>query len=376
MSDRQSAEDGLTYTIDEILESFKKVADIGREVLCTFNACLICSNATNDSKPLHLKKEDNLVHLGEVSELNKTDIELEQTFAGCIESSDKKCHVAREYIEGQTWQDFDLVSSQGEGKEKLNMDKSYMICTKYGGIIYFHSHGQELEPLMNGERLYYLSEEYRQWVKIAEGMSFVPYRSKNDSDDAKAIRTTTIGIGITFDEEGSNWEYLREVLGWSDADINLILDMLWKDDENESTDVNIENTKYVITEEQAWQLFDVVAREQYIPQVNSAIEAYNKKNGSITTYSQCELEAMYDYAYNNGLAPSDGLQYSEKIDGDDYIIYYYLRKDQVGAVDAVKAAQSDNRRRMNQMNLFFYEEYDFLDKSDEELDPLREKLGF
>lgn len=367
MSDKQGIEDGLTYTVDEILESLKKVLDIGREAMCTSNACLICSNATEDSKPLHLKKGDNLVHLGKISELNKTDIELEKPFAGCIESNDKKCHIANEYIEGQTWQDVDLMSSQGKNKENVNMDKSYMICTKYGGIIYFNSHGQKLEPLMNGERLYYLSEEYRQWIKTAEGMSYVPYRNKNDSQDAKEVRTTTIGVGITFDENGSNWEYLRETLGWSDADINMILDMLWKDDENESTDVNMENTKYVITEEQAWKLFDTAARERYIPDVNNAIEACNKKNGSNITFSQCQLEAIFDYSFNNGLEPSDGLQYNEKIDKDDYIIYYYLRKDQVGAVDAVKAAGSDNRRRLNQMNLFFYEDYDFLDKSNEEL---------
>lgn len=316
--------------------------------------------------------------MGEISELNKTDIELEKTFAGCIESSDKKCRVTREYIEGQTWQDVDLMSSQGEGKEKLNMDKSYMICTKYGGIIYFNSHGQELKPLFNGERLYYLSEEYRKWVKTAEGMSLVPYRNKNDSDDAKAVRTTTIGAGITFDENGSNWEYLREALGWSDEDINFVLDTLWAGDENgdEGTDIKMETTKYMITEEQAWKLFDIAARERYIPNVNNAIEAYNRKNGSNNTYSQCQLEAMFDYAFNSGLQPSGGLQYSERIDKKDTVIYYYLRKDQIGAVNAVKEAKSDNRRRLNQMNLFFFEEYDFLDKSKEELEPLREKLGF
>ena len=98
MSDKQGMEGSLAFTIDEIAEALKKVMEIGMEALCTFNACLICSNATEDSKPLHLQKEDNLVHLGEVSELNKTDIELEKTFEGCIESSDKKCHVTREVV--------------------------------------------------------------------------------------------------------------------------------------------------------------------------------------------------------------------------------------------------------------------------------------
>ena len=89
-----------------------------------------------------------------------------------------------------------------------------------------------------------------------------------------------------------------------------------------------------------------------------------------------KISSFHDYAFNSGLQPSGGLQYSERIDKQDTVIYYYLRKDQIGAVNAVKEAKSDNRRRLNQMNLFFFEEYDFLDKSKEELEPLREKLGF
>lgn len=53
MSDKQGMEGSLAFTIDEIAEVLKKVVETGMEAMCTFNACLICSNATEDSKPLH-----------------------------------------------------------------------------------------------------------------------------------------------------------------------------------------------------------------------------------------------------------------------------------------------------------------------------------
>ena len=86
---------------------------------------------------------------------------------------------------------------------------------------------------------------------------------------------------------------------------------------------------------------------------------------------------MFDFSYNNGLSPTGdtGGQYSGLINNPEYIIYYYLRNDLEGAVDAIKRHNSDGRRRLNQMNLFFFD-YDFLDSSQEGLNPLREKLGF
>ena len=84
---------------------------------------------------------------------------------------------------------------------------------------------------------------------------------------------------------------------------------------------------------------------------------------------------MFDYSYNSGLSPSPGLTYSASINDTDQIIYYYLRKDQANAVKAVKKFGDGTRRRLNQMNLFFYN-YTFLDKSGTGLDPLRKKLGF
>lgn len=73
---------------------------------------------------------------------------------------------------------------------------------------------------------------------------------------------------------------------------------------------------------------------------------------------------MFDYAYNSGLSPtkSTGYAYSDRINDQDTVIYYYLRKNLAGAASAVKKANTVNRRRVNQMNLFFYD-YTFTDVS-------------
>ena len=54
------------------------------------------------------------------------------------------------------------------------------------------------------------------------------------------------------------------------------------------------------------------------------------------------------------------------INDQDQIIYYYLRKDRANAVKAVKNFGNGTRRRLNQMNLFFYD-YNFVDESDTDL---------
>lgn len=58
---------------------------------------------------------------------------------------------------------------------------------------------------------------------------------------------------------------------------------------------------------------------------------------------------------------------------EKYIIYYYLGKDRTGAISAVLGANNlEKRRRINQMHLFFCENYEFSD----DLAALREDIGF
>lgn len=339
--------------------------------LCTCNGCVICSNALEKEVTVHIKDEEGQIYLGDLKELNKSNIELEKSFEGCIRSDDNKCHIYennQEWIEDKEWQNVDDLSSQGTGKEVLEKDKSYMICNAYGGVIYFKSDGQEIKPLINGEIIFRLSNEYMQWLILAEGCTLYPYRDKKDNTDMQSKKNVTLGIGFTFDNTGRNWDILKKVLGWTDKDINSIINgVYWGN--------TYENTQYTITQDQALEMFHIVAESTYIPNLNAAIQAYNIQTGGSTSYSQRELEAMFDYSYNNGLSPDKGQTYSSSINDPDKIIFYYLRKDLPNAVNAVKKWGSDDRRRLNQMNLFF-NDYSFLDKKGTGLNPLRKKLGF
>lgn len=215
-----------------------------------------------------------------------------------------------------------------------------------------------------------LSDEYMSWIEKAEGCSLAPFIDMDDNSTMKALKNVTIGIGFTFDKTGRNWSILSEVTGWTDEEIANLINDLYCGNE-------IVDEQYFITREQAYDLFLMTAENEYMPEVNTAITAFKEQNNCNMRYSQRELEAIFDYAYNNGLSPTKdtGYKYSSRINNPDKVIYYYLRKDQEGAVAAVKRFGSDDRRRLNQMNLFFCD-YEFLDKKDEELDVLRDKLGF
>lgn len=206
------------------------------------------------------------------------------------------------------------------------------------------------------ERMEDCSEEYFEWLKIAEGFEAQPYVCEEDSDDAKVAGTVSIGYGFSFNREGNHWEILKEVLGWSDKDIMTIINAAY--DPNDDSEY-----QYTITEEQACILFEKV-KEEYIQKVNDAISYYNQQHNCTVGFTQSELEAMFDYAYNNGMAPS-------YVEDSGRIIYYYFRGDLAGAVDAMIKYESDKRRRLNQVYLFFYG-YAFTD----DLDLLRNELGF
>ena len=215
-----------------------------------------------------------------------------------------------------------------------------------------------------------LSEKYIEWLKTAEGFTGYPFCDMADNTTARENKTVTLGYGFTFNGKGDGWDVLNRVLKWSDEEIQYIIESIYGEGKSFEG-----NEKYTITPEQAHDILMTITEEKYIHNLNVAIQAFNEQNGYVTKYTQRELEAMFDYSYNSGLTPPDGHLYSPRINDSDQIIYYYLRKDIEGAVKAVKKFGSGNRRRINQMHLYFFG-YEFLDKSGPELDIYREKLGF
>lgn len=125
---------------------------------CTCKALVCCTSSINAAETVHIKKEvdGKTVLMADIAQLNKTDIDRERPFTGCKIPQDKKCMAQKEYIEKMEWQGCEETNSQGEGKELLNEDKSYMICTYGMGYLYFKDAGQELRS-----RLEWWSDENR-----------------------------------------------------------------------------------------------------------------------------------------------------------------------------------------------------------------------
>lgn len=201
--------------------------------------------------------------------------------------------------------------------------EDYLVCF-YGGYIRV----VEIPGKIDSQDcvLTYLSDDYMKWLEIAEGCTLYPFKDSKDSAEVQARKNVTIGIGCTKD------------------------------------------SKYAITYDQAVALFKLNSF-QHINDINNEIVAFNRQNGNITQYNQRELEAMFDYSYNNGVSAAT-------INRKDKVIYYYLRKDLNGAVSAVRSANNMHRRRINQMNLFF-NDYTFTEEVDNvKFQALLKKLGF
>lgn len=165
-----------TVVKEAIIEAIWKNKTIEeKEAYCTCDARVMCQYAFRSSEPVHIVKNRALVHIGSFGLLNQTDIELNRTFSGCMKASKEekfKCSVDKKSIAGGTWQR--VISKNGEGEEKKFVcEDSYMICTKYGGIIYFCNNGQtdlkiqikasfeQRLDLILDEELYEKNETYR-----------------------------------------------------------------------------------------------------------------------------------------------------------------------------------------------------------------------
>lgn len=111
--------DIFVYTTQEVIDAVRKSA-MG-DFICTCKARVICTSATEDSVPHHMKNGDGLIHMGNIEELNRTNIEICDNFKGCTRSPDGKCNIAKKYeewIEDKEWKAVDGTSSQGKGKIK------------------------------------------------------------------------------------------------------------------------------------------------------------------------------------------------------------------------------------------------------------------
>ena len=61
-SNEEQQDDTETFTEEECKNGVSET-EVSDDTECTCDACVICTNATEDSIPIHLKKEGVLIHL-------------------------------------------------------------------------------------------------------------------------------------------------------------------------------------------------------------------------------------------------------------------------------------------------------------------------
>lgn len=261
------------------------------------------------------------------------------------------------FSSGWKQKESDLIIDVGENTENALTVEAVLAC-RYGGYIQIIGEPLMTESKPEDNEIKFLSTKYWEWLFYAEGEKLFPYLCTADSNEAKEAKTVTIGRGITFNKDPKSWVSFKSVLGWKDEDFITIIDTLFSKP-NKSSRESWAKENYPITTDQSKKLFEAEAIRKYIPKVNEAIKKYREENpDNIVIYSQCQLEAIFDFAYNNG--QSGVIAYR---DNQAYIIYYYLRNLQDEGVAAVKEYnESKNaKRRINQMYLFFKKQYDYTD---------------
>ncbi len=113
-------------------------------------ACVICTNAPNNSSTVHLVKDEKRVAAGGLSELNRKDILMDIPFAGCSAAADKVCRVTAADIEDGEWKETDPANSQGDEKIIKNFNDWKKTLEKATGQTYTNE-----EYLQRYEELYW-----------------------------------------------------------------------------------------------------------------------------------------------------------------------------------------------------------------------------
>lgn len=179
-----------------------EVRDIREETdrPCDCEAQIICTKASEDAGPLHIKKEDELIHKNGSVTLNETDVKLDGVFKTCMATGkETECVINnQENIIAQKWEGTDKTVIEDEDKKTVTYQESYMICAK-GGCLYCLDSSEELTEYMN------------MIVEENEGV-FIPERVEGEMNGTPITLYPTrnwgivgkgkYGGGVQKDEEG------------------------------------------------------------------------------------------------------------------------------------------------------------------------------
>lgn len=357
-------------TMDELNKKPKKVDEP-----CVCDACVMCKSATVASRPVHIKKDDGTIEVGDRWKLNEKDITLEKPFEGCTQIG--QCIVSESVIENQEWMDTDI--NRDNGQRSLNYLTSYMICTAGPGIIYFSDAGQNLKSFIDEletDEIELL--ELAQLIKCFEIGDI--YNINNDNyivSEGKVIGIRlqnakdgylTIGYGHAIQSNQDAQKYgLNKIPGYETFDFAIKhssteIDALITACENYYTNSNERNMAQLSLEEAEILMIDNLKEKRQL--------TYNVIDQQ-TSYTKNQIDAITSVLYN-------GNDYTDPESMSYHLINQASKSDTLSILEtAVNMGWYGDgllRRRLMEFNIYYNDDYSFYD--DTELEQLKKVTGY
>lgn len=355
---------------------------------CVCNACVMCKSASAESTPLHIKKDNATIEVGDLYKLNKKDITLEKTFEGCKEIG--KCIVSNENIENQEWMDTDV--NMDNNQEALKVMNSYMVCTAGPGIIYFIDAGQQLKDFIDQVEIEDIELlELAHWLKNMEIGDIYELNNTNyvkDGNKVVGIKIQnandgyiTIGYGhaIQSNEEAEKYG-LDKIPGFENFDFsikNSIDDInnfiqayekyYTKDEDQDKDDDDSVDARLSLEDAELLLIKDL---KEFRELTISVIGGESEK----TKYSKNQLDGITSILFNgNHYDDPDSLSY--------YFINQLTKEDSLSILHTAveNGWYGDNetgilRRRLMEVNIYYNADYTFYDS--DRTDELKEDTGY
>lgn len=277
------------------------------------------------------------------------------------------------------WNDY-VETAQTLAGYPLTMD-SFLMCAQ-GGVVTFVSSGQTpMEGVTDEE----ISPKMENLIHIWLGLMEAPYKDKDLIKDVDGniigIKPhnvedgyVTIGNGhiIQTEEDAIKYGFTETLADGTvrvmPTDGSLTAEQAdeWITKQVEQQGSDLDNPA-IFSPQEAGALLNDDISEDY-----RATAERHAANASGAPFSENEMDAMTSVLYNGNVA-----------DDPDGVLYYMLRRDKAGALDAIRKAKDGGdyagregvfRRRLMEVNIFFNNDYEFYD--DNRLDKLIEDVGY
>lgn len=371
-------------SVEESIEAVKNNQE-STDQPCVCNARVICKSATQDSTPVHIKKNDQIIEISDLSKLNVKDITLEKKFAGCMLKG--KCTVTEEDIENQEWYDTSISEDKDNETDELKYQESYMVCTAGPGIIYFVDAGQALKDFIQE-----IPTEHIEFLKLAQLIKCLEIGNiknskngnykKDENGKILAIKMqnandgyVTIGYGhaIQSNEDASKYGFdvIRSIDRFKDFDFskrNSVEDIdavikaqqAYYDSNNQTNpaELSLENAELLLLEE--------IEVKRGI-----TMSALEELEVDASQFSKNEIDAITSTLYN-------GNDYMD----EESLSNNLIKGSKQDSLNIIKTAVEKGwyahrgllRRRLMEFNMFYNNDYTFYD--DNELEQLKKDTGY